>query len=308
MKHGEAPEDRNQLPGQAAGMAIIAWRGTCVGLHLLYGTLLAVFFPLLKLSARRALMRHWSAILLKVLQVRLEIAGNPPRLDRQGALLIANHISWLDVFALNAASPSCFVAKSEVGAWPLFGALCRLTRTIFITREQRRDTLRANREIARRMREGECVALFPEGTSSDGSNVRRFHSSLMQCAIDEAQPVHPVAIRYHDGAGRRSNDANFIEDMTLVRSLLNVLRSPSLHATLNYLPPASGACKNRRELAADAESAIRIALDAFVAPAPNGDALSAGTHLPYSPPLPILSAYSMLLTPIIGKFRKHPDS
>ncbi len=306
MKYREAREGRSQSPRQAVGIAIVAWRGARLVSHLIYGTLLAAWFPLFKLSARRALLRHWSRALLNVLHVRLEITGHTLLPDHPGALLVANHISWLDVFVVSAASPSCFVAKSEVQRWPWVGLLCSLTGTIFIARRLRRDTLRANREIANSIRRGQCVTLFPEGTSTDGSGVRHFHSSLLQCAIDEACPVHPIAIRYHDGTGRRNNVANFIDDITLVRSLLNVLGSNSLHATLAYLPPASAAGRNRRELAAEAEFAIRSALDAFAPPEIHADVPTADTHLPYSPPLPIQSAYSLLLTPIIDKPGKYP--
>jgi 1-acyl-sn-glycerol-3-phosphate acyltransferase len=302
MNYLEAEGDHNPLIRSAiADFAVVTWRGMRLACHLLYGTLLACFYPLLKLPARHSIMRRWSGALLGILHVRLEIQGHLPQPGRQGALLIANHVSWLDVFVVNAASPSCFVAKSEVRTWPLFGLLCRLTRTIFIARDIRRDTLRANLEIARTLREGDCVALFPEGTSSDGSGVRHFHSSLLQCAIDEACPVHPVALRYHDGDGWRSNDANFVGDMTLVKSLHNILRSPSLHATVMYLPACSGAGKNRRELAGEAQSAISAALGKF---SPQVRAAAINIR-PYRPSLPIQSAYSLLLDPVISKLRKH---
>jgi 1-acyl-sn-glycerol-3-phosphate acyltransferase len=229
--------------------------------HVLYGLLLACFYPLLRLPMRQRLMQYWAGTLLKILHVQLQISGQPPFRSQHGAMLVANHISWLDVFIVNASSPSNFVAKSEVRSWPLFGLLSRLTLTIFIKRDIRRDALRANREIADMIGRGECVALFPEGTSSDGSSVRHFHSALMQCAIDTGTGVHPVAIRYHDVTGRRSSTANFIDDMTLLNSLQNVLCSPSLHATLVFLPKIDCAGKNRRVLGGEAQAAIALTLD-----------------------------------------------
>jgi 1-acyl-sn-glycerol-3-phosphate acyltransferase len=146
-------------------------------------------------------------------------------------------------------------------SWPLFGLLCRRAQTIFIERNTRRNALEANKLIADRITQGECVALFPEGTTTDGLHVGHFHSSLLQCAVDAGCTVYPVAIHYHDNKGRHSSDAAFINDMTLLQSLKQVLFSHSLHATLVILPPMNGAEKNRRTLTTEAHAAIRTVLD-----------------------------------------------
>ncbi|HEY5992986.1 MAG TPA: lysophospholipid acyltransferase family protein [Gallionellaceae bacterium] len=283
----------------------VAYRGVRLAYHLLYGLILAMSFPLLGPASRCALQRYWSRALLHILNVRLETVGPLPQTREQGTLLVANHISWLDVFIINAVTPASFVAKSEVRSWPLIGLLCRLTRTVFIERSLRRDTLRANWAITSTLIRGECVALFPEGTSTDGSHVRPFHSSLLQCSIDAGTRVQPIAIRYHNGTGLRSADACYIGDMTLVQSLLNILRSRSLHARLVFLPELSSLDKNRRVLANEAYLAICTALDRLPTQALPAPRNNRAHHLPNRPASSIQSAYSLLLDPLIGE-AKHP--
>lgn len=180
-----------------------------------------------------------------------------------GRLLVANHISWLDVIALNAVVPACFVAKSDVKSWPLLGWLCHRVGTLFINRDNRRDTMSINRKISGFLKQGECVALFPEGTSTDGEFPGKFHSSLLQGAIDVNSAICPVAIRYHDGAGHSNGDAAFVGDMSFVQSLWKILCSPSLHITLVYLPPLPCTIKTRRLLASQAQGNIHMALATF---------------------------------------------
>jgi 1-acyl-sn-glycerol-3-phosphate acyltransferase len=286
--------------GNCAAAAIRAARLVC---HLFYGLMLALPFPLLGSVWRQALLRYWSRALLDILHIRLEVTGIPAQ--TQGSLLVANHISWLDVFVINAASPSCFVAKSEVRSWPLIGMLCRLTGTVFIERSLKRDTLRANWAITSALIQGQSVALFPEGTSTDGSQVRTFHSSLLQCAIDAGANVQPAAIRYHNGAGLRSDDACYIGDMSLVQSLLNILRSRTLHARLILLPLLDSNGKSRRSLTDEAHQSIRTALQ-DICMRPNHAAAQICAMPPrYVTQSSSKSAYSLLLDPLIGEL-KHP--
>jgi len=296
-------------------------RAVRLAYHLLYALLVAMIYPLLTLPARQFIMRRWSRALLRILQVHLETGGHLPPQRKRGSLLVANHTSWLDVYALNAIQPASFVAKAEVRSWPLIGLLCRRAQTIFIERNLRRDTMRANGLIASRLAQGECVALFPEGTTTDGTQVRHFHSSLLQCAVDTECAVYPVAIRYHDGSGRQCNDAAFIGDMTFMRSLVNILFSGSLHVTLVVLPAISGAQKTRRVLADQAHASIRATLHDLARCYGNtphtalqerlrsmvyGHAMAdaAMRHAPHHPAPPFQSPYSMLLSPAF-KFKKH---
>lgn len=267
--------------------------------HLAYGSALAIIYPLFRLPTRQAILKRWSAELLEILHVKLEISGRPASSPEQGAFLVANHISWLDVFAINAAKPSCFIAKSEVNGWPLIGMLCRRTRTIFIERDVRRDMVRINHQVGNMLAEGEWIVLFPEGTSTDGTQVHHFHASLFQSAIDCEATIQPLAVRYHDGTGTHCGDAAFIGDMNFIESLLKVLSSPSLHVTLALQPPLACADKNRRILAAEAQAAVSQALEQQAEHAAANQAASTPAKSAFQ------SAYSLLLDPVFKLRKRH---
>ena len=130
----------------------------------------------LRLPARRLIPVVYHRAICRLLGVRIRIVGNPPR--RGPVLLVANHVSWLDICVLTALAPVVFVAKREVATWPLFGLLAKLQRSVFIDRTRRAATRDTNAEIAARLAEGDPVVLFAEGTSSDGNRVLPFRSSL----------------------------------------------------------------------------------------------------------------------------------
>jgi 1-acyl-sn-glycerol-3-phosphate acyltransferase len=239
------------------------FRGGRVACHIIYGIGLACFFPVLSQNMRQRIMKYWSRTLLDMLHVKFEARGGHQPANMNGRILVANHISWLDVIALNAVVPACFVAKSEIRDWPLLGWLCHRAGTLFVKRNIRRDTVRINHEISDVLKQGGCIALFPEGTSTDNEFPGHFHSSLMQAAIDINVAVCPVAIRYHDGAGKANSDAAFIGDMSFIQSLWKIMCSPSLYVTLCYLPPLSCEGKNRRLLASEAQGSIHMELAKF---------------------------------------------
>lgn len=244
-------------------MLLASFRGARVVCHIFYGVLLACFFPALKQNLQQRILKNWSRTLLDMLHVRIESHGCFHAANTHGRIMVANHVSWLDVIALNAIVPACFVAKSEIRDWPLLGWLCHRAGTLFVKRNIRRDTVRINREISEKLKLGECMALFPEGTSTDAELPGHFHSSLLQVAIDIDAALCPVAIRYHDDTGKTNKDAAFVGDMSFVQSLWKILCSPSLNVTLFYLQPLSCTGKNRRMLAAEAQGSIHTALAEF---------------------------------------------
>ena len=239
------------------------FRGCRVACHIFYGIILGCFFPLLNRNIRQYIIKNWSCSLLAILNIKLNVQGDDKRAIMNGPILVSNHISWLDVFALNAVFPSCFVAKSEVGDWPLLGWLCHRAGTLFIRRSVRRDTARINREISGVLNRGESIALFPEGTSSDNGIPGHFHSSLLQAAVDLNVGISPVAIRYHDNRGNSNSDAAFVGDMSFIQSLWKIMCSPSLQVTLHYLLPLSSEGKSRRFLATEAQQSIHMKLINF---------------------------------------------
>ena len=248
-------------PSQLRGTLIASVRGLRVACHVLYGVLLVSLFPLLKKTTRHHIVKRWSRKLLEILHVGLETHGYYYPAAVRGSLLVANHISWLDAVAMNAVLPAHFIAKSEVGDWPLLGWIFHGIHTLFIKRDLKMDTLRVNHQVAQMLTRGERVALFPQGTTTDGRQLGHFHSSLLQGAIESAAAICPVAIRYHDGVGNANFDAAFVGEMTFMQSLWQILRSPPLHITLMYLPALSSAGKNRRMLAAEAQVTIHRALN-----------------------------------------------
>lgn len=256
--HNSAMPDR--VRPQAITLTV-CWRGMRVASHIIYGMLLACTYPLLSNSSKHRILKNWSLKLLGVLHVGLETQGCHYAATAQGRMFVANHISWLDVVALNAVTPACFIAKAEVRDWPLLGWMCQRAQTLFVRRDTKRDTARINRQIAALLEQGECIALFPEGATSASAQPGHFHSSLLQGPIDLKAAIYPVAIRYHDGAGKTCGDAAYVGDMTFIQSLWKILCSPSLHVTLVYLPAIASAEKFRRMLASDAQGAIHAALN-----------------------------------------------
>lgn len=213
-----------------------AYRLTRLITHISAGlSIITLLFPRYDASQREQRIRRWSIQLNRLLGIEVRVYGQPPTFGEQ-ALLLSNHVSWFDVFAINSASTARFVAKSEVRNWPLIGRLCAGTDTIFIEREKKRDAIRANNEIREALQTGHKVAIFPEGTTSDGLSLKPFRSSLLQPAIDSQSPIQPIYLRYVDAKGHPSTAAAYIEDISFGASLWKLLGTQNLAIELHYLP------------------------------------------------------------------------
>lgn len=232
-------------------------------LHVAYGLTLALVYPWFGLHKRRRILQRWSAGLLDVLNIRVTFAAKGQMQDGNHGLIVSNHISWLDVFVLNSVIPMRFVAKSEVRSWPVIGWLCARAQTLFIERGKMRSAARINSSMVELLQQGESLAVFPEGTTTDGAQVAHFHSSLLQPAIDAWSQVHPIAIRYQDSRGERSHDATYIDEVSLGRSIWRILRSPQLHVRLLLTPALDVRGVERRALALQARQQIGTALEAM---------------------------------------------
>ncbi len=231
-----------------------AFRLARLGLHLLWGAAtVAVVYPWARLSLRRALKRRWSAQLLGILGIRTVAVGKtalPP------GLLVCNHISWLDIYVINALAPTAFVSKDEVRHWPLIGWLCARTETIFLERTSRAAAQRTRERMAEKLAAGAHVGIFPEGTTTDGSKVLPFHAALFQSAIDAGACVVPLALSYVDAAGRPSRAPAYDGDVTLWQTLWAMARAEGLSAQLRVLSPIPAAGLDRRHLAHRCRRAI----------------------------------------------------
>lgn len=232
------------------------FRGGRLVVHLFYAVLLAIFYPHLNRMKRRRILKTWSRQLLDILDIGIRTEGQWPVRGEGGYLVVANHVSWLDIFVLNAIYPSRFIAKAEVRNWPLIGWLCKRGNTIFIERAMRQDAASINQRVSFVLKQGVCVGLFPEGTTTDGRQVGHFHSALIQPAIDAGAMLCPIALRYQDKNGKQNNAAAFTGDMTLSRSIWRILRSPHFDALLAFTPALATAGENRRVLARAAQEAI----------------------------------------------------
>ncbi len=232
-----------------------------VAMHVTVGLMLvAVLFPLASHGIRAGCTRAWAAALLRLLGVERALAGIMPSAREEPTLLVANHISWLDVVALMSVGATAFVAKREVRAWPLIGWMAEQTGTIFTTRSQRLDIARINHRVSAQLGAGVCVAVFPEGTTTDGATLLEFHSGLFEAARDSAARIWPAAIRYAQSDGSISHAADFLGEASLIESLWRIATAPTLRIHLTFAAPLSTRGTHRREAAEEARARIAALL------------------------------------------------
>lgn len=261
------------------------WRLLRVVLHGLHGLVVVRGqFPSLALSAKQARVQWWSLGLLRCLGVRLQVQG---AFAPGAKLVVANHISWLDIMAMHALHPQArFVSKADVRHWPVVGRLVDAGGTLYIERESRRDAMRVVHQTAQALREGDTVAVFPEGTTADGRATLPFHANLLQAAIATEAPVQPVALAYADAAHAISPAALFLGDTTVLQSLWALACARGVVVNLQILPLVPTAGLERRGLALQLRAQIETALgrdsaDATpAASAPSAHASASGQATP----------------------------
>lgn len=239
-------------------------------LHGVHGVAIVLLrFPSLDPARRHARIAWWSAKMLRCLGLRLEVQGS----FKAGAkLIVANHISWLDIMAIHAVCPQArFVSKADVQHWPLVSRLVASANTLYLARESRRDALRVVHQMADALRAGDTVAVFPEGTTGDGAALLPFHANLLQAAIATGTPVQPVCLAFPDATHRTSPAALFVGDTTLAGSLWLLACGDQLTACVQVLPAVATPHADRRALAAHLRELVGEALQA---PAPAVDASS----------------------------------
>jgi 1-acyl-sn-glycerol-3-phosphate acyltransferase len=215
-------------------------------------------FPRVGRHRRDRIIAAWSARLLRVCGVRVSehpAPGARPLREAGGAsMLLANHISWIAVFLVLAVCPAHFVAKMEVARWPLVGALVAGVDTLFVERGRRRAVHQLNDRIENMLRAQRCVAVFPEGTTSDGERLLQFHGNLVEPALRVGVPVIPVAIRYRGLDGKRTDAVDFVGETTLGESMSRLLGARGVLAELHPLPAVTG--ETRQQVVARAREAM----------------------------------------------------
>jgi 1-acyl-sn-glycerol-3-phosphate acyltransferase len=254
--------------------------GVIAGLALTTAVLFPAQWVLLKRDSRHAGVPPWwwHRIAVRLLGLRVAVVGLPA--PERPLLIAANHVSWLDIVVLGSLMPLSFVAKAEVASWPVFGFLARMQRTVFVDRTRRTDTRVVADRIAARLRRGDPMVLFAEGTSSNGGEVLPFRSALLgaarQALTGDGLPamVQPVSLVYtrRNGLplGRRGRPAiAWYGDMEIAGHLWGVLTDGAIDAVVSFGAPIPyDEEADRKRVAAAAERAVREMTSAALAGRP----------------------------------------
>lgn len=226
-------------------------------LHLLRGGwIIWRHFPRLEARQRERHVQVWAGQMLQIFGVRLVRHGHS--LAPGPVLLVANHISWLDILVMHASGYCRFISKADVRGWPLVGPMAYRAGTLFIERESRRDAHRVVQHMVERLQAGDVLAVFPEGTTGDGLELKPFHANLIQAAISAQVPVQPLALRFIDArTGEPSHAPRFIDEDTLLSSVLKTLGADALQAEVITGAPEHHGGRDRRTWAQDLRQAVQ---------------------------------------------------
>lgn len=200
--------------------------------------------------------RWWSRWLVRCFGFRIRHFGTPLP---GAALVVANHVSWLDIELMHSQAFMCFVAKAEIERWPLIGWLAGRAGTIYHRRGSTHSLGAVMERVVERLKEGVPVGVFPEGGTGDGSHIRTFHARIFQVAVDAQVPVQPVALRYGNG-GRQDPSVAFAPGESFFGNFLRLLGGPSMDAEVHFCPPVVQSDEGRRRTAEAARLSIVRAL------------------------------------------------
>ena len=255
------------LIGTARMAVLTLWMLSALGVTMLV-------FPWAPQTLRGRFTRILSRAVVRLAGVRLHVTGValPAELAATGVaawttgrLVLANHITWLDIFAIDAVLPSRFVAKAEIGRWPVVGWMVTLSGTLYIERGRRHAVAAANDRVADHLRRGETVAVFPEGTTGDGTQLLPFHSNLVAPALEVGCEIWPVAVRYTE-AGRPSTAPAYVGEATLMQTMWRIVTTRDLQVEVALLPALSPAGATRHGLTEGARQAIAAHLGVEASP------------------------------------------
>jgi len=238
-----------------------AWRLLRLVLHIVHGLWVAARkFGSATEAQRCAHIQWWAAKLLRLMGLSLQVSG---RFQNGPQLLVANHVSWLDIIAVHSVCPQArFVSKSDVRGWPVLGWLVGKAGTLFIERESKRDALRVVHQMAEALRQGDTVAVFPEGTTGEGHEPLPFHANLLQAAVATGTLTQPLALRYSEPGHAVSPTAKWVGDTSLGESLWRIATTPGITVHVTVLPMQDPAGLERRALATVLRQRIGHALTA----------------------------------------------
>jgi 1-acyl-sn-glycerol-3-phosphate acyltransferase len=232
------------------------WRLLWALMHIGRGLLVITFvFPGLAQAAREARVHAWAQAMLRGVGIELALQGQ--RLSDGPVLLVANHLSWLDIVVLHASRYCRFVSKADIRHWPLVGALASGAGTLYIARESGRDAYRVVHTMVEQLQQGDVLAVFPEGTTGDGITMKPFHANLLQAAIVANAPVQPLALRFVDAeTGQTDFSPRYIDDDSIFVSIWETLCVRRLRAEVTIGEPQHAAGRDRRAWARDLQAEV----------------------------------------------------
>ena len=253
MSQNQPPKHSPLRFGRTAWSWILVWSHVISGL-----ATLSFQFPFATQEVKNRHIQKWSRGLLSIFGIELRLR-NPEILPATPYLMASNHISWMDIHAINAFKPIRFVAKSDVEGWPIFGWMAKQLGTVFI----KRDSARHGKYIANEVSDvlkAQSVCIFPEGTSTIGEGVLPFKPNLFESAVIAQVPVYSLAITYRSlSSGERSEVPAFVGEMGLLESMAKILKDRKLIVELAFLSPSGAspeASSDRKWLALHSQEAI----------------------------------------------------
>ena len=194
---------------------------------------------------RNQWLMRWSARAVRSLNIRVRVHGSPP----SGGMVVANHLSYLDILALASTTPATFLSKAEVRTWPIVGYLTQFAGTLYVRRKRKRDVHDLAQAFSNAWKEGTLIVMFPEGTSSNGERLLPFHASLFKPACDEHQTIAPACIRYACEGGTLSEDVHFWRDMAFLPHVARMLTVRTITVDITFGTPRHADQTDRKTLA-----------------------------------------------------------
>jgi 1-acyl-sn-glycerol-3-phosphate acyltransferase len=212
--------------------------------------------PNAPLADHLSVRQRWSTNMLNALGVQLSIETPEFDFKNTTGLIVSNHVSFLDIFVINAVSPSIFVSKDDVKTWPLVGWLATKAETIFIERGSRRAAHRTQETMVSFLNEQRRIAIFPEGTTSNGDSISPFHAALFQSAVEADAPVRCLHLAYKTADGFATYAPAYIGEISLPRCLWQIVTSEPFSAHVSFLTTIAPPHPDRRHLAHRAHQVI----------------------------------------------------
>lgn len=201
----------------------------------------------------KRITRWWFATICKILRVNTQVTGE---IEVASVMYVSNHVSWLDIPLIASHANPRFLSKQDIRHWPLIGWLAEKSGTLFIARGNQGAAHQAKEKIGLSLQKKQNVLIFPEGTTTSGESVRRFHARLFSAAIETNTFVQPIAIRYIDENGEPDTIVPYIDEQSFVQNLRNLLEKKEINAQIHFLSPVNVKGKSRNELAKQCETVI----------------------------------------------------